>query len=95
MARIEEAESLGWTTFGIAAAIFVAGVAFVLAKRWRVWSMWPAGCVLVGHPAVWFGAQRGDCGHFLAFLSPIWIGVMAATVALMIVVIWRRQRRAK
>ncbi|MBL0216936.1 MAG: hypothetical protein IPQ07_24035 [Myxococcales bacterium] len=80
MEAIEAAERRGWIMFAITAGIvgLAAGLALRRRRIGTAISMLP---VLLIHPAMWFGARHGDCGHLLRDASSLYLVIAPVACA--------------
>lgn len=95
MAKIEQAERVGWWLF--AATVVAVLCATVVFRRWEVaWRrLWWIATPVVVHPGWWLSARGGDCGS-MRLLGSIAVSAIAAVVlALALVWLGVRRRRAK
>jgi hypothetical protein len=93
MEAIEAAEHRGWVMFAITAAIVGLAAGFAIARK-RIGtgiSMLP---LLALHPAIWFGARHGDCGHLLTSASNVYLAVAPLACAMLYMLGARRALRA-
>lgn len=93
MAAIEAAERRGWMLFAITAAIvgLAAGFAISRKRKGTAISMLP---LLLLHPAIWFGARHGDCGHLLTLASYVFLVVAPLACTMLYLLGVRRATRA-
>ena len=84
MAHIEDAERLGWITYGISIAIAVATAVWIAIRRRKR----PSRVLLVAlaHPGLWWSARGGDCGCSMSLM--VFAGTLLVVFAA-VFALWR------
>lgn len=93
VAAIEEAEHRGWVMFAITVGIVAAAATFAIVRK-RIGAAIAMVPVLVLHPAIWFGARHGDCGHLLRQASTLYLVIAPLACGMLYLLSARRSLRA-
>jgi hypothetical protein len=93
MEAIEAAEHRGWVMLAITAGIVGLAAGFAISRK-RIGTAISMLPILALHPAIWFGARHGDCGHLLTAGSNVYLAVAPLACAMLYMLGVRRATRA-